>query len=257
MARPFDGRQAESKYNLGAMVMMRMLQNRAGRNRIAGAAGLLVLVVVALPSCSERSANSVPAGDLTVAEVVDKAIVAIGGRKSLLELESFTLNAKRVPFMTGQGPFAGTGILAFPVTEARVTHDLARKSFRLDMVRTWAARDGGIDEFESTELVIGHAGYASEDDLFRVTTERDQAMTPERVSAAIKTETLLNPHMLLKNLLRDPTIASLGSASDAVGWRLSDDQVLPITLERVRNRVDSGAFSRQGDFGRDRFAFAQ
>ena len=194
----------------------------------------LAITLTVLLACSEQPAPTASGGDGAVTEVIDKAIAGLGGRQSLSGLASFALNAKRMPFMTGQGPIVGTGMLSFPVTDVQVTHDLARQRFRLDMVRVWAARGGGVDKFEANELIIGQAGYAKEDDLFRVTTQAYEAMIPERVAAAIKTENLLNPHMLLKALMADPSMASLGDPDDPVGRRLSEDQILPITLDRVR-----------------------
>lgn len=193
-----------------------------------------VAVSATLLSCTEESSQTAPAADMTAEALAEKAITAIGGRENLSQLKAFSLTAKRSPYMTGQGPIAGTGMLAFPKYEAQITHDLEQASFRLDIVRQWAAKDGGIDKFVSTELVKGQAGYASEDDLFRVTGDRDQPMIPERVSAAIKTEELLHPHLLLLKVLQDPETVSLGSDDDPSGPQLAEDQIFPITLDRVR-----------------------
>ena len=217
--------------------MLSFLPNNYPRRRDRTSLASLILgvaVSATLLSCTEKSSQTAPAADMTAEALAEKAITAIGGRENLSQLKAFSLTAKRSPYMTGQGPIAGTGMLAFPKYEAQITHDLEQASFRLDIVRQWAAKDGGIDKFESTELVKGQAGYASEDDLFRVTEERDQPMIPERVSAAIKTEELLHPHLLLLRVLQDPARASLGSDDDPSGRRLSEDQIFPITLDRVR-----------------------
>lgn len=204
------------------------------RVRSSGSAITLAIAATALLSCAEPPAPTALEPDLAVTEVVDKAITGIGGRENLSGLVAFTLKAQRAPFMTGQGPIVGTGMLAFPLTNLQVTHDLAGQRFRLDMVREWAARGGGVDEFQGNELIIGQTGYAKEQDLFRVTSGDYEAMIPERVAAAIKTEALLNPHLLLKELMENPSLASLGHADNPVGRRLSQQQILPITLDRIR-----------------------
>jgi glyoxylase-like metal-dependent hydrolase (beta-lactamase superfamily II) len=196
--------------------------------------GLGLAVSATLMSCTEQSLQTALTDDMTADILAEKAITAIGGRANLSQLKAFSLTAKRSPYMTGQGPIVGTGMLAFPKYEAQITHDLVNNRFRLDIVRQWAAKDGGIDKYESTELVKRQAGYASEDDLFRVAEERDQPMIPERVSAAIKTEELLHPHLLLMRVLQDPTRALLGSEDDPSGRRLSEDEIFPITLDRIR-----------------------
>jgi len=202
--------------------------------RSGGSLVTLAITLAALASCSEAPAPTASESDQTAIKVIDKAIAALGGLEKLSGLVAFTLNAEREPFMTGQGPIVGTGMLAFPQTNLEVTHDLAGKRFRLDMVRVWAARGGGVDEYQGNELVIGQTGYAKEQDLFRVTAGGYQAMIPERVAAAVKTETLLNPQMLLQALIADPSLASLGNPGDATGRRLSEEQILPITLDRIR-----------------------
>ena len=59
-------------------------------------------------------------------------------------------------------------------------------------------------------------------------------MSADKAAAAIKTERLLNPHILLKELMDQPDLLSSQQEESNVGHRYSEDEVLPVTIDRIR-----------------------
>lgn len=170
---------------------------------------------------------------ITAEEVLEKAFAGLGGREALAGLHGFSVRAVRERYMLGQGPEAGIGLHRTTTSDARVVHDLVNKRSRLDLDHD----DNYRDRREVTELIVGQAGFAMGlDNAYIQKAPSNAAMRPERWAANVKTERLLNPHILLREALRDPTLVSLdvGKDSGIKGHRLSAEQIYPITVERLR-----------------------
>jgi glyoxylase-like metal-dependent hydrolase (beta-lactamase superfamily II) len=124
-------------------------------------------------------------------------------------------------------------LLAAPATN--VSHKLSQKAIRVDLITTLAAREGGYLTREVNTLLLGNEGYLSEDDPMGIVKEKDKVLTPDKAAAAIKTERLLNPHLLINEVLNDLSLL----ISDEIpnqnkGWRYREDEVFPVTVDRLR-----------------------
>ena len=164
---------------------------------------------------------------VTVNDVLDKAIAGTGGRVALENLHAFSVDATRDRYVLGLGPEPDRGVFRATVSGSREIHDLAGGRIRLDYTHT------NLYGFERdvSELIIGQAGYVMGRDNFYYDLGPGKAMEPGRWGMTSKTERLINPHYLLKELLQDDSLASLGSGEQLPGGvRLSADQVYPVTL---------------------------
>ena len=66
--------------------------------------------------------------------------------------------------------------------------------------------------------------------------ERDKILTSDKAAAYIKTERLLNPHLLLKEVLSDPSLLldEKIQINAQRGWRFAESEVMPVTIDRLR-----------------------
>jgi len=184
----------------------------------------LSLVVFSAASAAETST-----------EILEDAIEGVGGREALSNFSGFSIKSERDEYIMGQGPEAGHGLMRLSAPDVTVSHDLNQQGVRIDLVTNLAARAGGYIKRESTTLLVGNAGYLSEDDLFGIVPERDKPLSADKAAAAMKTERLLNPHILLKELLDQPDLLSSQQEESTVkGHQYTEDEVLPVTIDRIR-----------------------
>ena len=171
-------------------------------------------------------------------EILAKAVAAIGGHEALTGLTTFSMETNRDLYIMGQGVEPGRGLM---LVEARpgmgVAHDLAGNRLRTDFLPKII---GGLGtNLPMTELVAGPVGVRiGEPSATEMSQRPDMTnvneLTSERVAAKVKTERLLNPHLLLRELLSDPSLATVGGASDRGGRWLREEEVYPVTLDRDR-----------------------
>ena len=188
------------------------------------------LSVVVLASAEAESAE--------VQEILAKAVEAIGGREALTDLKTFSTETNRDLYIMGQGVEPGRGLMLVESRPGmRVAHDLPGKRLRNDFRPRII---GGLGtNLPMTELIDGQAGVRIGEPSATELSQRPDmtnvdVLTSERIAAKIKTERLLNPHYLLLDLLSNPSLATVGGASDRSGRRLREDEVYPVTLDRDR-----------------------
>lgn len=217
---------------------------QAQRSRLAAVGGLTIL----LAGCGQQQApaDAPDAAQAPQADALEVALNSIGGRDALANLHGFSIEGERDTYIMGQSPEPGSGITTSPVPlEITAAHDLAGQRLRLDAVSMFPARAGGYRRRESTTLILGNEGYLSEDSLFGIIPERDRPLAPDKTAAALQTERLLNPHILLKEVLGNPSLAS-GAASAAIGGHTySADEIFPVTVDRVRQTGKRTLIGRQ------------
>ena len=172
----------------------------------------------------------------SVSELVALAVNGIGGEEALANLNGFSVRGERDYFIMGQGPEPGHGIMQRPRTSVQVRYDLAGQQLRLDLISSFPARAGGYDKLESTELIVGQSGYLNAADFLGIQKRRDKPSTPDRTAGTLKTERLLNPHVLLSEALKNPSSVSIPAddADQPTGRLFTDADVFPVTLDRVR-----------------------
>ena len=185
------------------------------------------LIGIFITGCSADDDNS--------ENVLELAINGLGGYEALDNLNAYSIKSERDEYIMGQGPETGRGLMRLAAPDVTVSHDLDADSVRIDVVTNLAAREGGYIRRESTTLLVGNAGYLSEDDLFGIVPERDKPLSSDKTAAAKKTERLLNPHILVKELIAQPDLLSNQSERISTkGYRYSGEEILPVTIDRVR-----------------------
>ncbi|SVD19477.1 uncharacterized protein METZ01_LOCUS372331, partial [marine metagenome] len=169
-------------------------------------------------------------------EVLEQAIVALGGRENLDALASFSIESRRVRYVMGQGPEPGIGLHRYSASAAKIFHSIKANNFRADFLHTGQyIGTGGVRPV--TEIVVGgNQGYLMGfNDFFLQTGAENEAMTPERLAVTIKTERLLNPHFLIKDLMQKRLqFIPKTSRPDLAGYQVGMDEIFPITLSRFR-----------------------
>ena len=166
----------------------------------------------------------------------DLAITYLGGESILQDLKGYSIESERDEYIMGQGPEPGKGMMLLAAPSTRVSHQLDNKSIKIDLITTLAAREGGYITREINTLLVGEAGYLSEDDAMGIVKERDKILTSDKAAANIKTERLLNPHLLLKEALNDPSLLlnKKIEINAQRGWRFKQTEVMPVTIDRIR-----------------------
>ena len=216
-----------------------MLQSRA----TAGLAPTHVLAAVLtclLAACADNAGDSSSAAERQAPEAatniapqaaLQMAVDGLGGRDALESLAGFSMQATRDRYELGMGLEPGSGLVRATVSDVQVLHDIAGERLRLDYAHTNLYRMPR----KVTELVLGGSGYILGRDFYydksAAAEAGQQVMSPDRWAITLKTERLLNPHLMVQEALADPSLLLPPSeANDPSGLQLDDDQVFPITL---------------------------
>ena len=168
-------------------------------------------------------------------EAFDLAVQSLGGEDLIENLDEYLIKSERDEYIMGQGPEPGKGMMLLAAPTTNVSHKLSQKAIRVDLITTLAAREGGYLTREVNTLLLGNEGYLSEDDPMGIVKEKDKVLSPDKAAAAIKTERLLNPHLLINEVLNDLSLL-IGDEipNQNKGWRYREDEVFPVTVDRLR-----------------------
>ncbi|MGB0658075.1 MAG: MBL fold metallo-hydrolase [Gammaproteobacteria bacterium] len=179
-------------------------------------------------ACGAKDSNEVTAFDL--------ALESLGGDDLIRDLDEYLIKSERDEYIMGQGPEPGKGMMLLAAPTTNVSHKLSQDAIRVDLITTLAAREGGYITREVNTLLLGNEGYLSEDDPMGIVKEKDKVLSPDKAAAAMKTERLLNPHLLINEVLNDPSllIDANEKAAQHDGWRYREDEVFPVTVDRLR-----------------------
>ncbi|MBT7449606.1 MAG: MBL fold metallo-hydrolase [Rhodospirillaceae bacterium] len=192
----------------------------------------LSVVLGALFSSSGRAMSDAPS-QLDSADVLDLVLKGLGGRDLIAGLNAIAMDTDRKSFIKGQGLEPGSGIMSVQAIKSRITHDITGNRWRSDMVIEII---GGEQMFR-TELLDGDVGYTiGTADPIGALSDNVNAMSADVVSSTMKTERLLNPHILVKGILDGSLSASLMDAgqNETEGRLFTEDEILPITVARER-----------------------
>ena len=165
------------------------------------------------------------------------ALESIGGADMIQGLDEYLIKSERDEYIMGQGPEPGKGMMLLAAPTTNVSHKLSQNAIRVDLITTLAAREGGYITREVNTLLVGDEGYLSEDDPMGIVKEKDKVLTPDKAAAAMKTERLLNPHLLINEVLNDSSLlvdVDASSADKNEGWRYRENEVFPVTVDRLR-----------------------
>ena len=162
----------------------------------------------------------------SASEVVEKAFAGIGGRDALANLSSFSFEAQGTRYRTGDGTEPGKGLFKVSAYDLQAFHDLRGERMRLDYRNRIFS--GFVNDV--TELVFADAGYVSgKDNAFLP--PGAWAMESARRSSTARTQFLLNPHLLLRRILADPTLVQGVADAEPTHRLRAADEMFPMTVD--------------------------
>ena len=174
---------------------------------------VLVAVVALLISCSSDN-DSNPTTQ-------NQAIAAAGGADSLSTLNAFSVSATGESWIFDEGFIPGGPADPAGTYSLEMTYDVAGNNIRLDYVR----QSVGLTRTVS-EVVVGQVGFIDGNDInFNPASTRP--MTSDRWASTVQMQRLLNPQLILLEILQNPGLV-IGSSANQL---IVDDDVNPMTLD--------------------------
>lgn len=163
------------------------------------------------------------------APLLDLAVAGLGGEATLMDATSYRVTSSGTRSMAGEGFESTEGSHLISTFDVMVTQDLQGDRLRLDYDRT--INYAADAKLSYREIIDGDVGAIDGiDTLFG----RTGVMSPARMASTGKHVRLLNPHVLLREAVADPAIASDTGTGvlDGVEHRLLelDDPTYPLTL---------------------------
>jgi glyoxylase-like metal-dependent hydrolase (beta-lactamase superfamily II) len=162
---------------------------------------------------------------------LDKAVVAIGGKDALSALTSFSYKAAGSRAISGEGFLPDDPAITVNKFDATVKYDIMGDKIRVDTTRTVSSL--GFPAMQTiSEYVNGNLGYVDGiESLFGTPTDE---MTSSRMASTRKQQRLVNPHLILRAVAADPTMATDGGVALHDGslhhLLMVNDAVHPIAL---------------------------
>lgn len=173
--------------------------------------------------------------DLTVdpsLSLLEKAYLGAGGKQALLALTSLKLTAEGANWTIGEG-YESDDVGKFTTYKVAVEQDLGVDSagLRADYERE-VTFFGFPQPLSYKEIIKGNLGVT--EGTVSIFGAPAGDMPSDRWASSLKTQRLLNPQLILKDIAADESIASDGGAAvlDGALHRLIvvEDEVFPITL---------------------------
>ncbi len=160
---------------------------------------------------------------------LDKALAGIGGQAALDELASLSFTATGARSMAGEGYVATDDAFIVSTFTVDVIIDIANDRLRLDYVRD-IPLFGATTTF--SEIVDGNLGYI--DGAENVAGFPSGDMLSDRWASIRKQQRLLNPHLILREVVADPSISAEGAVELLDGTLVEslviDDDVSAMTV---------------------------
>ena len=152
---------------------------------------------------------------------IDRAVDFIGGESALNGLQGFSFETSGTRFVAGEGVNFDDPAQKVSSFTATVSHDLVADAMRIDYQRTIDFLGGA--PFTYSEIYNGNLGFVAGLDSALNPDSMNLAMLSSRWASGRKQHELLNPHLLLREVL-----AGRATATDA-GEMVAED----VTFQRV------------------------
>lgn len=162
---------------------------------------------------------------------LEKAFAGAGGEEALAAMTSFQMMVTTARSIAGEGYSWDDGAVQVNTTTATISAVLADNDWRVDVSRVVQAFGLSIPQTYSIYLLDGRGHVAGVESIFQIPTGD---MLSDGVAASVKELRLLNPHVILREIAADPSIA------EDAGFALLDgnlhhllvveDAIHPITL---------------------------
>lgn len=168
-----------------------------------GLSGMLLL-----GACGDDGDTTQPQPDSGISPTqptIAKAVDALGGEGALEALTSFRMTSRGGSFISGQGVAVDGPSLAHGTYGSTVSYRMEDSSWRVDYTR----QNGFVNAtLRYSEIVAGNVGYISGIESLSGMPTGDMPST--RLGSIARTLRLLNPHIILAEVLAAPGLASRG-----------------------------------------------
>lgn len=162
----------------------------------------------------------------------DKALYGMGGQDALAGLTSFEIQASGLRHLGGEGFSPTDPAITVSTLDTTVSYDIANDGIRIDYARNLLALFAGVS-LTYSDIISGQLGYVEgTDSVFAAFATTN--MPSARWASSRKQLRLLNPQLILKDIIDDPSIATEAGAAlhnGSIHELLEvEDAVYPITL---------------------------
>jgi glyoxylase-like metal-dependent hydrolase (beta-lactamase superfamily II) len=162
---------------------------------------------------------------------MDKAFVGMGGKESLQNLQNFVLETSGQRYVSGEGYTPDQDVAAHTYDGSVVRYDVKNNRLAIDHKRT--VQFLGFNAAQTyRELINGNLGYL--DGMESIFGAPGGNLLSDRTAAIRRQQTLLNPHLLLKEAASNPAIAQNGGPALLDGSLhqvlVFNDPVYPLSL---------------------------
>jgi glyoxylase-like metal-dependent hydrolase (beta-lactamase superfamily II) len=155
----------------------------------------------------------------------------MGGKDAVAGLTAFTIEASGTRYMPGEGYDPEDPAQYVGDFTATVNYDVADANLRIDYVRDIAFL-GGMFNTTFSEILAGDLGYVDGTESIFGAPAGD--MKSDRWAAILRQQRLLNPHLIVQDIIADESIVKEGGVQlhDGRVYNLLivDDPVAPLTL---------------------------
>ena len=160
---------------------------------------------------------------------LEKTLAGLGGADALQEMSALSIEAAGTRWEIDELYSPGaTDERGIPFT-MQLRYDLAGDKLRLDYTRERPA----VGEQQMSQIIAGELGVIEGQDA-RFGPPTTIAMTSDRWAAARREQRLLNPHLILRQVLADPSVITENGEQLLEGSEhhvlVMDEEVTPITL---------------------------
>ncbi|HEX9926219.1 MAG TPA: MBL fold metallo-hydrolase [Anaerolineae bacterium] len=194
-------------------------------------AGVSPAAAVLTGTPTHQNTNSLDAipqqQDLQVLTPLEKALAGVGGEEALQGLTALSIEASGIRWVLDEGFVSGgpAGMVG-PYT-LQVAYDIEGDNLRLDHTRESLGQERQV-----SEIIAGDLGYVEGQDANFG--PPDKNMTSDRWASTRKQQRLLNPHLILQDILANPDIATEGGEQLLDGsvhhLLVVEDATAPLTL---------------------------
>ncbi len=159
---------------------------------------------------------------------LEKAIAGVGGEEALQNLNGFAIEARGVRWVLDEGFTPGGEAGRIGPFQVQVNYDITGDALRLD----YTLQSVGIER-QVSEVIAGQLGYIDGQNA-NFGPPGISNMSSDRWASIRKHQRLLNPHLILRDVLAAPGIASEGGEVLYDGsvhhLLVVEDTVAPVTL---------------------------
>ncbi|WP_224372032.1 MBL fold metallo-hydrolase [Hyalangium versicolor] len=155
-----------------------------------------------------------PKGDSAIVDpslsTVEKAIVGIGGKDAVQGLQSFELQISALNYTAGEGfrP-SDAPLLGSTVDGTVISYDVAGDKINIHQKRNLTLFVPLAQDYQ--EIINGNQGYLEgSESVFGLP---GGPLLPDRIAAIRRQQRLLNPHLILKDIVANPSLAQDGGAA--------------------------------------------